>query len=322
MEWGINERTKNAGNLVCRNCGWIGAMSVSDDAPAIAVVPYGKWRTHNFENVSLDDLIWPAGRPKRLVNGRVKDMRRDDHIITFPRKPIFLLPRFGVKAKISIMIGEPDALHQKYLNLFRWLHWRFYRILTKNAALLADINNGIHFYFGSTFIKNEGAVDRTKGKLASLVASARRDLEGHKLRHEIVEYIRAKKLDFDVMGRGYKPFDNKEDGLAPYRYSVVIENIREEDYFTEKIVDACLCETVPIYWGAPNIADYFDTRGMIICNNAQDIKAAVETISVSDYETRLKWIKKNRKAAEYYADYNGRAVQLIRDSLDEKQEKS
>jgi hypothetical protein len=297
-------------------------MSVSDDAPAIAVVPYGKWQTQKFASVSLDDLVWPIGRPERLANGRVKDMRRDDHIVTFPRKPIFLLPRSGVKAKISIMIVEPDVVHQKYLNWARWLHWRFYRILTKNAVLLAGINNGVHFYFGSTFIENEAAVDRTKRKMGSLVASARRDLEGHKLRHKIVDYIRAKKLDVDIMGRGYKPFDNKEDGLAPYRYSVVIENIREQDYFTEKIVDACLCETVPIYWGAPNIDDYFDPRGLIICNSAAEIYAALAEMSVSDYEARLKWIKKNRKAAQRYADYSGRAVQLIRDSLDEKREKT
>ncbi len=293
-------------------------MIQTDDTPAIAVVPYGKWPAWNLAGLALDDLIWPVGRPKRLATGCVKDMGAGDHIITFPRKPVFLLPRFGVKAQVSIMFGEPDAVHQRYLNWSRWLHWRFYKILMKNAALLNSIDNGLFFYLGSTFIKDISGIERTKTKMASLIASGRRDLEGHRLRHEMVDHIRAKALDVDVMGRGYKPFEYKEDGLAPYRYSVVIENVREDDYFSEKLVDACLCDTVPIYWGAPNIADYYDLRGMIICANADDINTALDRMSVSDYQARLKWIKKNRQAAHEHARYIERAAELIRDSLTEK----
>jgi len=293
-------------------------MTQTDDAPAIAVVPYGKWPALNLARVALDDLIWPVGRPKRLAAGCVKDMAASDHIITFPRKPVFLLPRFGVKAQVSIMFGEPDAVHQRYLNSSCWLHWRFYKILMKNTALLESIDNGLFFYLGSTFIKDISAIDRTKTKMASLIASGRRDLQGHKLRHETVDHIRANALDVDVMGRGYKPFENKEDGLAPYRYSVVIENMREDDYFSEKLVDACLCDTVPIYWGALNIANYYDLRGMIICKTAEEINMALETMSVSDYQARLKWIKKNRQAAYEHARYIERAAELIRESLTKK----
>jgi hypothetical protein len=290
-------------------------MTQIDDTPAIAVVPYGKWPAWNLAGVSLDELIWPIGRPERLATGCVKDMGADDHIITFPRKPVFLLPRFGVKAQVSIMFCEPDKVHQMYLNLSRRLHWRFYKVLTKNAALLEKIDNGLFFYLGSTFIKDISDIERIKTKMASLIASGRRDLEGHRLRHETVDHIRANALDVDVMGRGYKPFEHKEDGLAPYRYSVVIENVRENDYFSEKLVDACLCDTVPIYWGAPNIADYYDLRGMIICTNADDINAALDGMSVSDYQARLKWVKKNRQAAYGHACYMERAAELIRDSL-------
>ena len=49
----------------------------------------------------------------------------------------------------------------------------------------------------------------------------------------------------------------KEDGLKSYKYSIIIENSSEVNYFTEKLIDACLLETVPIYWGAPNISEYF-----------------------------------------------------------------
>ena len=91
-------------------------------------------------------------------------------------------------------------------------------------------------------------------------------------------------------------------------YSVIIENIREKDYFTEKIVDACLCNTVPIYWGAPNISDYFDHRGMIICSNESDIINALETITIDDYHSKLKWILKNKVNAINHANLYGSCI--------------
>lgn len=94
-------------------------------------------------------------------------------------------------------------------------------------------------------------------------------------------------------------------------YSVIIENIREKDYFTEKIVDACLCNTVPIYWGAPNISDYFDHRGMIICSNESDIINALETITIDDYHSKLKWILKNKVNAINHANLLVRASEII-----------
>jgi len=76
-------------------------------------------------------------------------------------------------------------------------------------------------------------------------------------------------------------------------------------------VDACLCDTMPIYWGAPNIANDFDPRGMIICETADDIRDALDKMSVSDYQARATWIKKNRQAAPKHAEYFERAAKLI-----------
>ena len=112
-----------------------------------------------------------------------------------------------------------------------------------------------------------------------------------------------------------------DNSVCSFQYSIIIENVREKDYFTEKLVDACLCETIPIYWGAPNISDYFDPRGLIICNSIEDIKNALNQMSTSDYNSRIKWINKNKKSALYHADYIKRAAELIRDSLTENNNK-
>lgn len=40
-------------------------------SPAYAIVPYGVWPTFGIANLPLDDLIWPLGRPERLLKGCV-----------------------------------------------------------------------------------------------------------------------------------------------------------------------------------------------------------------------------------------------------------
>ncbi|MBU3012041.1 hypothetical protein KO506_11555 [Polaribacter vadi] len=283
--------------------------------PAIGLIPYGKFPNFGLRNMSLDDLHWPLGRPQRLKNGVVADLEKTDHIITNPRKSVFLFPRFGVKAKLSVIICEPDIIHQKYINLSHYLNWRFYKILTKSEKLLESINNGIFYIYGSTFLKDIDTVNTNKKHLISLIASNKKNLIGHKLRHEIVDYLRNNNSEAHIMGRGYKPFDNKEDGLAPYKYSVVIENNQESNYFTEKLIDCFLCETVPIYWGAPNIEKYFDPKGMIICNSSEDIKNAIKSISNDDYELRLEALKANKEEAYNYNDFEKKAATLINNSL-------
>lgn len=285
------------------------------DIPAIAIIPYGTYPNFGLSKMSLDELEWPLGRPERLNCGTISDMEATDHLITNPRKSVFLFPRFNVKAQISVVICEPDIIHQKYLNWSRFLHWRFYKILTKSEVLLKNIENGIFFLSATTFIKDINSVNLDKTKLLSLIASKKKNLEGHKLRHEIVEFIRNIDLDADIMGRGYLSFENKEDGLAPYCYSIVIENNQESNYFTEKLIDSFLCETIPIYWGAPDIGKHFDVQGMIICNTSEDIKLALKSISSEDYVSKLDAIKTNRKKAIRYIDFKKRLATHLQKTL-------
>ena len=49
-------------------------------------------------------------------------------------------------------------------------------------------------------------------------------------------------------------------------FSIAIENSRNGCYFTEKILDCFTTRTVPIYWGCPDIGDYFDMNVIITFN--------------------------------------------------------
>ena len=283
--------------------------------PAIAVLPYGMGLGPKLAPVPVSDLIWPLGCPDRLNGANVGDLQRDDHLIVFPRTATHFRLRRGTNARISLILGEPSVIHAKHLMLLRATHGRFFRVLSFNETLLARIPNGIFFPLGTTWVPEWRELALQKTAMTSLIASAKRDSAGHRLRHAVVDWIRKTGQDVDVMGRGYRPFASKADGLAPYRYSVVIENVREQNYFSEKLVDAVLCNTVPIYWGCPNLERFFDPAGIIQCTSQDDIRRAVQGASEADYHARLPQLQAIRPVVAGYCDLERRAAEAVRDSL-------
>ncbi|NOR30919.1 MAG: hypothetical protein GQ539_07475 [Sulfitobacter sp.] len=283
--------------------------------PAIAVLPYGSKLGRRLAKRSLDDLVWPLGRPDRLAHGTVASLDKNDHLIIFPKTNMHFLPNLGTKAHVSPLVIEPAIIHARHLRWLRWTYRRFFKVLAFNQDLLQRIPNGLFLAFGTTWVPEYKDISVAKSKHMSLIASGKRDHEGHILRHSLVEYVQAKGLDVTVLGRGYAPFEAKSDGLAPYRFSVVIENVREPNYFTEKLVDAVLCETVPIYWGCPNIGDFFDTDGMIICETQEELEHAVATASEAQYEQLAPALRAAKSQAASFADVEKRAAETLKASL-------
>ena len=88
-------------------------------------------------------------------------------------------------------------------------------------------------------------------------------LEGHRTRLRFLNQLKSE-INFDLFGRGFSPVADKWDALAPYRYSIAFENTIAPHYFTEKLMDCFVSHTMPIYFGAPNIADYFPEKSMVV----------------------------------------------------------
>jgi len=284
--------------------------------PAIAVLPYGRGLGRALASLPVAELIWPLGCPERLQGGVVGDLTAQDHLIVYPKTTTHFGINRGTRAQISLILGEPSVIHAKHLTLLRFSWRRFHKILTFNETLLARIPNGIFFPLGTTWVPEWRDLPLDKTHMTSLIASAKRDSEGHKLRHAIADWAQGDGRDVDIMGRGYKPFDRKSEGLAPYRYSVVIENVREPNYFSEKLVDAVLCNTVPIYWGCPNLDRFMNPDGIIQCSSADEIKQAIKQASDADFRTRLPALRALQPVLEPYCDLEKRAATAIRDHLE------
>ncbi len=286
------------------------------ESPAIAILPYGNALGPSLAGRPVSDLIWPLGCPDRLTGAKVGDLRPGDHLIVYPKTSTHFRVNWGTQAQISLLMGEPSVIHAKHIRLLRLTHRRFFRILTFSRTLLDRVPNAILFPLGGTWVPDWSTRDIHKSRMCSLIASAKRDTQGHKLRHAVVDHIRQNGPEVDVMGGGYKPFQDKADGLAPYRYSVVIENMREPGYFSEKLVDAVLCNTVPIYWGCPNLSDFFDPAGIIQCQSKAEIVAALDKMSATDFDTRQPALARLRHAVSAYADIETRAADTLRTEVE------
>ena len=194
-------------------------------------------------------------------------------------------------------------MHEKYIKWLKHTHWRIHAILTVYGSLITSIPNAIHLPFGSTCVSDWENIDLSKMRMKLIIASDKRFLPGHVIRHDLVKWMLENNLEIDIIGRGYRPNENKWEGLAPYRYSVVIENTVEKSYFREKLIEAILCETTPIYLGCQDIDNYHDTSGMIICKTVNDLKNAVLSASINQYRKTSKYNSIKRKAA-WYGEYD------------------
>lgn len=100
----------------------------------------------------------------------------------------------------------------------------------------------------------------TKTKLVSMINSGKKMCKGHRARNEITSQIKDR---VDLFGLLYNPIERKETALNDYMFSIALENAQYETYFTEKILDCFATGTIPVYWGAPDIGNYFNEDGII-----------------------------------------------------------
>jgi hypothetical protein len=98
-------------------------------------------------------------------------------------------------------------------------------------------------------------------------------------------------------GRGFHFIPDKYDGLAPYKYSIAIENSVHRDYWTEKLTDCYLSLTMPIYFGCPNVTDYFAPESLIkidINDYNGAIRIIEESIASDLYSRHFEALRKAR----------------------------
>jgi len=153
----------------------------------------------------------------------------------------------------------------------------------------------------------------------SVISSTAEHLPGHRIRNEIISAVE-EKFEFlrgHVYGRGrQKELLSKIDGLLEYQYSLAIENSRQLSYISEKFTDCILAGVVPVYWGAPNVRDFFPADSFVELESIkiQDMERRFQSLTSESYEASLPAIAEAQKLLA--TRYN--LISLIESVLSEK----
>lgn len=278
----------------------------------ITIIPYGTLK-RRFAKLS-EQLVQPLPETSERAAEwiPVNELGSDDHLILFATSQALMANHRDVRCRVSILLREPPSIQRRYYRFLRFFGGRYHRILTHNSRMLQHCPNAVFVHHGGSFLKTPFPSACPKDRLVSIIASRKRTTRGQALRHRIADWATKTNLDLSRYGYAYQPLENKADGHSRYMFSVVIENCREPGYFSEKLIDSLLCESIPIYWGAPDVSHFFDPRGMIICQTETDIRSALANVTEAEFARRLPYLLENRKRALQYADWRRPLPEVFR----------
>jgi len=145
-----------------------------------------------------------------------------------------------------------------------------------------------------------------KTKKVSCVTSNKTTLPGHIQRMKFVNSINDR---VEVFGRGIREIPSKLDALHPYMFNVAIENVVDTNAFTEKLTDCFLTGTVPIYYGCPNVGDFFNKDGIITFTTQEELDTILSELTEKKYFSMMDAIKENLQTALTYNINNDMAYE-------------
>ena len=278
----------------------------------IGIVPYELRKTKKLGRLRVDQLVWPLEKPSNSLH--VKDLGKNDQIVIFPYSKTVLTANTQVTCKVSLIIFEPRAIHARYYNIIPILKYLYHNIVVRDPKLASKYNNVHSLALAELYVKTDNlnlpGFSQRRG--ISLIASMKNDLEGHKLRHKLISFDKSQTHQLlTPLGRAYKQFDDMVTALAPFRYSVVIENCSEPHYFTEKISNCLACKTIPIYWGHESVKQYFDTSNWLFFNDLEDGYEKIKFASTGKHVVSQDKIHENYVQAKSYKNLYKRLAEKI-----------
>tara|TARA_R110001599_G_scaffold5950_1_gene29493 strand:- start:656 stop:1567 length:912 start_codon:yes stop_codon:yes gene_type:complete len=222
-----------------------------------------------------------------------------------------------------IILNEPNQLFGHHTQIQKFSQ-NYNLILTWGQDVIDNCSNAQLFIHGETNLDkeyiNSFKINPNRKFEVTFLSGVLELIEGHKLRQKIL----SKEKELNIPLKFWKVLDdfNHKTGNRPgYRdpgcdvvtekgtpiegegkkqvwnrnsmFHIAVENSRNLNYYTDKIVDCFATKTIPIYWGAPNIEDYFNKEGIITFENEDDLVEILNNLTEEDYKNRLEAIEEN-----------------------------
>jgi len=281
------------------------------------------WKTHNFSSEFEPTKIeW-------IKKGSGLGLPEFDGVTVFTDKDIHSPWVDKVKSKLKVAwILECREIHPfAYTNIVL-MENKFDYIFTFDDQLLKCGPKYIKTTVGTSRVSNEDSGIHEKTKLLSLIASKKDWTRGHKLRHIVAESIK-NRYEVDLWGTAYKPFgttglsaaairEGKSEPLKDYLFSVTIMNSKQDNYFTETLVDVFRHATIPIFWGCNNVGEYFDEKGILSFDTGPQLMGILDRLSLGVYNDRLDAVKNNFEIAKKHMSMDDTFASNLIKVLDNK----
>lgn len=209
------------------------------------------------------------------------------------------------KGGIALLIEPRSIMPWAYQHMES--HWSdFDFVFTHDDELLKKPNARRILWGGVCNYGDYGAAygDMPKTKNISFVSSDKEMCELHVARKNLARELNGKVDSMGTFNGG--PKVNSEQIYGEYRFSIAFENWISDYWFTEKICNCFAFNTVPIYFGARKIGEFFDERGIIRAESIDDIRRIVDYLQENgeeEYEKRLPFIEENRKRVAEYENF-------------------
>lgn len=228
--------------------------------------------------------------------------------------------------------SEPN----EYFNNHDWIRTnahKFTYILTWNPDIVRDFDHAIFTPFGTSPYWNkdnyQSIIPTKEDKTTFIRGEKHADVTGHHIRHELYKrrgeihkpiqfYDRtspeyARNEEEDVLW-----FAQRDHIFGTPLFHIAIENTANVNYFTEKIIDCFLWRTLPIYFGCPNIGDFFDITGIITFDTVDEAISICNNITPDDYSARYASILHNQVAAMKYIHLGTTILNTLTDLFESK----
>ena len=204
--------------------------------------------------------------------------------------------------KVALLI-EPRAIVPEAYEYISKHYDEFKYVFTGDDELL-KLPNAKPIIWGGVWYREENP---KKTKLISMICSNKELCELHKERKRIARKYKDKIDVYGTIDGGTYIDDNIH---KDYMYEVVIENDIQNIWLTEKICNCFATKTIPIYYGARKIDDYFNSEGIIHCKSVQEIEDWINRILESPqwfidfYNYSKKYIDINYELSKQYENFD------------------
>jgi hypothetical protein len=230
------------------------------------------------------------------------------------------------KSKVNVYLdsNEPDFYAPYPMDMLLEKAPHFDLILTRRPELLKFPNARL-FLFGTHWVADyQNAFENKKNAISyamtgkdsdarfnDLIAHGVQPAIGYHVRHQIggnFENVqKVSNLQIDGYNSERYPtsyaglqhtLSSSDDGkleLMKYKFHIAVENSALPNYMTEKLHDCFMTKTVPIYFGCPNVSDFYNMDGILQFNTSEELVDILKSLDDNSYDKMKDAVEDNHR---------------------------